>query len=223
MTLGMELCFEKRQCCAFLQMCDAVEAASSADSLQELVSSVVTAVSATLTYELHVDLGVRLALLPCKESPTGVLFYSTAPAAAGCAGEAASGAVPQSPMGKLGGRAPPTASVSMTNLAMRQQLVPPGHQPSLHSHFDPGPMVVAESAAAAAALLPATSMPTDFVRTSAPGTSGAPALAAPAGAGDVIPSKGTRANRRRKDGCNLAAATCRAEGRPRSRSGFDGP
>ncbi|KAG2455026.1 hypothetical protein HYH02_000851 [Chlamydomonas schloesseri] len=164
------------------QMCDAVEAASSADSLQELVSSVVTAVSTTLSYELHVDLGVRLALLPHKDSPTGVLFYSTAPGAAGANGDSFSGTVPQSPTGKpAGGRAPPKASASMTNLAARQRPLPPGYQPSLHSHFQPGAGVAAEAANATAAPLPAMSMPMDFVRTSAPGISGTPGAAGAAG------------------------------------------
>ncbi|KAG2440258.1 hypothetical protein HXX76_004370 [Chlamydomonas incerta] len=176
------------------QMCDAVEAASSADSLQELVSSVVAAVSTTLSSELHVDLSVRLALLPYKESPTGVLFYSTAPTAAGGAGDSAGGALPQSPTGHSGSRAPPKASASMTNLAGRHRPLPPGHQPSLPSQFHPGAGAGADRPAAAAALLPAMSMPMDFVRTSAPGTSGAPGPAAPSPAGPPIRSSHAHAH-----------------------------
>ncbi|KAG2440259.1 hypothetical protein HXX76_004371 [Chlamydomonas incerta] len=60
------------------QACTYTELVSSSPSLQELSSALTGAVSTSLSYDLHVDVTVRLALLPHKDASHAVLFEEAA-------------------------------------------------------------------------------------------------------------------------------------------------
>ncbi|KAG2455025.1 hypothetical protein HYH02_000850 [Chlamydomonas schloesseri] len=60
------------------QACTYTELVSSSPSLQELSSALTGAISTSLSYDLHVDVTVRLALLPHKDASHGVLFEEAA-------------------------------------------------------------------------------------------------------------------------------------------------
>ncbi|PNH07489.1 putative LIM domain-containing serine/threonine-protein kinase [Tetrabaena socialis] len=60
-------------------LCLSADAVSAAASLQELVAALTGAVASTLAAGLHLDsLAVRLALLPYRDAPTGLIFLAAA-------------------------------------------------------------------------------------------------------------------------------------------------
>ncbi|EFJ51772.1 hypothetical protein VOLCADRAFT_87281 [Volvox carteri f. nagariensis] len=88
------------------QVCLAADALSSSVSLQDLAALLTGSMASLLAAELHLEMVVRLALLPTRDSPTGLLFY--APPADRTASK--SGASPQSPRCTLQGPATATTT-----------------------------------------------------------------------------------------------------------------
>ncbi|KAG2489894.1 hypothetical protein HYH03_011696 [Edaphochlamys debaryana] len=76
------------ECClgpvlpAVEQVAAAASSVASAASLSELATALTSSLSSALSAELHVDLTVRLAVLPYKEASAGVLFSNAADAGA---------------------------------------------------------------------------------------------------------------------------------------------
>ncbi|KAG2494641.1 hypothetical protein HYH03_007159 [Edaphochlamys debaryana] len=101
------------ECClgpalpAMEQIAASAAAVASAASLSELATALTSSLSSALTAELHVDLTVRLAVLPYKDASAGVLF---SPAADGCASRTGM-LQPQSPKPCASPRLPASRSV----------------------------------------------------------------------------------------------------------------
>ncbi|GLI59181.1 hypothetical protein VaNZ11_001013 [Volvox africanus] len=95
------------------QVCLTAELMTSAVRLQDAAVLLTGSLTALLSEELHLELGVRLALIPARESPLGVLFY--APATDRRASK--TGAAPQSPRCPLQGPVTATATATGTAIA----------------------------------------------------------------------------------------------------------